>query len=377
MQPFLATALAAASATCSGIGLARFAYVPIFPAMVAAGWVNGGEAGLLGAINLAGYLAGALGGRRLAGLLSVPRALDLGMALVVASFAACAWNGGLPWLGPWRGVAGFAGGLLMALAGPATQAVVAPDKRGAASGIVVGGVGGGIALASLTVPLLLPQGLPLTWLGLAALVLMLWGFAHPRWPRVPVTEGAPPGQAPPRAGLLLLTYALHAAGMVPPMIYLADLAARGRGLGVGIASLIWLLFGLGAIAGTLVAGRLADRLGGRRTLPLWLCVQAVALALALPPSAWLLIPAALLAGFAGLGITAVTLAVAREIALLLAGALWARATAVFALAQAATAFALAALFAWSGESHVVIFVTGLVLSLFAILAAMILARSAR
>ncbi len=371
----LRPAYAAAAATCSGIGLARFSYVPIFPAMVAAGWVSGGEAGLLGAINLAGYLAGALGGRRLAARLTVPRTLDAGMALAAVCFAACGWNGGLAWLLCWRGAAGFAGGMLMALAGPATQAAVPPDRRGMASGIVVGGVGTGISLASLLVPLLLPQGIALTWIGLALLVLALWAFAHPRWPRVPVVE-ATGSQSPPAAPLLLLTYALHGAGMVPPMIYLADLAARGRSLGVGIAALVWLLFGLGAIAGTLLAGRLADRLGGRRTLPWWLLVQVAALALALPPAAWLLVPAALLSGFAGLGITAVTLAVAREVALQLAGPLWARATAVFALSQAATAFALAALFAASGESHLAVFAAGLLASLAALTAATLLARQA-
>ena len=62
----LSPAFAGAAATLSGIGLARFAYVPLFPVMVAAGWVSGAEGGFLGAVNLAGYLIGVLGGRMLA-----------------------------------------------------------------------------------------------------------------------------------------------------------------------------------------------------------------------------------------------------------------------------------------------------------------------
>jgi membrane protein YqaA with SNARE-associated domain len=54
----LSPAFAGAASTLSGIGLARFAYVPLFPAMVAAGWVTGAEGGFLGAVNLAGYLIG-------------------------------------------------------------------------------------------------------------------------------------------------------------------------------------------------------------------------------------------------------------------------------------------------------------------------------
>src|SRR3954469_3105668 len=169
----LRPALAGAAATLSGIGLARFAYVPLFPAMVAAGWVTGAEGGFLGAVNLAGYLIGVLGGRMLAGRFGMARTLDAGMGLAALAFAACAWNGGVVWLAVWRTVAGLAGGSLMALAGPAVQGAVAPAQRGAAGGIVITGVGGGVIIASLVVPMLLPTGLPTAWLALAALVLAL------------------------------------------------------------------------------------------------------------------------------------------------------------------------------------------------------------
>ena len=164
---FVRLALAGAAATCAGTGLARFAYVPIFPAMVGAGWVDGGGAGLLGAAALAGYLVGTLGGRGMARRIGVPGTLDLGMALVVLALGACAWNGGFAWLMFWRGMAGVAGGLLMALAGPATQASVAAHRRGTAGGLVFAGVGIGIVTGALLVPVLLGHGLTATWLGLA------------------------------------------------------------------------------------------------------------------------------------------------------------------------------------------------------------------
>src|SRR3954466_14958619 len=103
----LSPAFAGAASTLSGIGLARFAYVPLFPAMVAAGWVTGAEGGFLGAMNLAGYLIGVLGGRTPAGRLGPGRTLDAGMGLAALAFAACAWNGGLAWLAAWRTAAGL------------------------------------------------------------------------------------------------------------------------------------------------------------------------------------------------------------------------------------------------------------------------------
>jgi predicted MFS family arabinose efflux permease len=372
-RPFLRPALAGAAATCSGNGLARFAFVPLFPAMVAAGWVSGAEAGLLGAAALLGYLVGILGGRGAALRLGVPRTLDLGMGLLVLSLAACALNLGFAWFMAWRTVAGVAGGLLMALAGPAAQASVAPHRRGAAGGIVIAGVGTGIAAGALLVPALLPHGLPAAWGGLAAAVALLWAFAHPRWPDMALTRGGATGAGrTPAARRLLLVYGLHGAGMVPPMVYLADLAARGRGLGVGFGAAAWLLFGIGGVLGSVLSGRAVDRLGGVPTLRLWLGVQAGSLAVALAPAAWLMAPTALAAGFAAIGVTAVGLSVAREMApggAEGAAALWVRCTAVFAVVQTAMGFALAGVFAATGESHAAVFGAGLAFSVAAVGAA--------
>lgn len=341
--------------------------------MVTAGWVDGGQAGTLGAAALLGYLIGTLAGRPTARWLGVPGLLDAGMALVVVSMAACAWNGGFWWFLLWRTMAGVAGGLLMALAGPATQASVPPERRGAAGGVVIAGVGIGIATGAVAVPALLPAGLPATWLGLAGLVLLLWVFARPRWPDMPLTGAA--SEAPPAVPLLILTYSLHGAGMVPPMVYLADLAARGRGLGVGAGAAIWLVFGLVGILGGILSGRVADRLGGRPTLRLWLLVQAVALALALPAHPGFILPAAAAAGFAAVGVTTVTLTVCRELAGVRATGLWVRCTAAFAVVQTVVGFALAAVFAATGESHAAVFAAGLGFSLAALVAAMALSRN--
>lgn len=41
MTRFRPTALSGTAAALPGIGLARFAFVPLFPAMVTAGWAEG------------------------------------------------------------------------------------------------------------------------------------------------------------------------------------------------------------------------------------------------------------------------------------------------------------------------------------------------
>jgi predicted MFS family arabinose efflux permease len=362
----LAPALAGAAATCSGIGLARFAYVPLFPALVAAGWVDGAQAGLLGAVNLSGYLAGVLLARGVARAVSVPRALDAGMLLAVLAAACCAWNGGLAWLALWRGLAGIAGGVLMGLAGPAVQAVVAPGRRGLAGGIVLLGVGSGITVGALLVPVLAGHDVVFAWLGLSGLTLALWVAARRFWPAPPPPLPRRDRAAVPAAVALVVAYALSGAGLVPPMVYLADLAARGHGLGIAAGGLTWVLFGAGAVSGSLAGGALADRLGGRRAMVAALALQVVALGCALLPGLGGLAATAVLSGIAAVAVTSVALAAARERAGAEAGVLWVRVTVGFAVAQAITGFAMAALFGATGESHAAIFGAGLALSVAAL-----------
>ncbi len=358
----LRPALSAAAATCSGNGLARFAYVPLFPAMVQAGWATGGQAGALGAAALGGYLIGTLLGRPTALRIGVPRTLDAGMAVIAASLAACAWNGGFWWLMAARAVAGIGGGLVMALAGPASQASVPLRLRGVAGGIVLAGIGSGIAAGALLVPAVLPAGISATWAALSGAVLLLWLVARPRWPDLP-SLGQRQHDRVPRARLLIATYALHSAGMVPPMVYLADLAARGRGLGITAGAMTWLVFGLVGVGGGIFSGRVTDRLGGKVTLVTWMGMQVLALALTLVTLDGAIWAAAAMAGFAAVGVSTVTLTVAREIAPDHAVQLWVRCTAAFGVVQTVVAFGLAALFAWAGDNHQAVFGAGLAFSL--------------
>jgi predicted MFS family arabinose efflux permease len=359
---FWPTALSGTAATLLGIGLARFAFVPLFPAMVTAGWVEGEGAAILGAVALATYLAGALSGQALARRIGVPRALDAGAWLVVLSFAACAWNGGFWWLACWRGVAGIAGGWLMTLAGPAVQAAVEPARRGLASGLVVAGVASGITIGALAMPVLLLAGPETAWAMLALGAAAAWLWATRNWPRVPAPVAGMAGGWSP----LLSAYALSAVGMVVPMIYLSDLAVRAHGYSLASGALAWACFGAGALCGTLAGGRVVDRIGGLRAARLWLWVQVVGMVLLLPPVPVLVWPGAFACGFAGVGVTAVMLALVREAYGARAPAVWVRSTVGYAAAQAVTAFAAAALFAATNENHTAVFGMALLASLGAV-----------
>ncbi len=353
--------LAGLSATLLGIGLARFAYTPLLPAVIAAGWFGVGPAAYLAAANLTGYLVGALGARAVARRLALRTSLRLAMVLATLAFFACATPLSFAWFFLWRFAAGCAGGVLMVLAAPAVLALVPPARRGLAGGIVFSGVGLGIAASGLLVPPLLRLGLTETWLGLgvvgAALTLASWRY----WP-----TSAPPaaaGRVRLRGGLgaLIAVYGLNAVAVVPHMVILVDYVARGLGRGMALGTACWVAFGVGAVFGPMLAGALADRVGFYAAYRLGMGVAALLIAAPLvSTSAGVLLATAAVVGAATPGMLPIALG---RIHLLMppgsdgARAGWSAATASWAIGQAAAAqllsFALA-----HGASYELLFATG-------------------
>jgi predicted MFS family arabinose efflux permease len=355
--------LAGLSASLIGIGLARFAYTPLIPALIAAQWFAPSAAAYLGAANLAGYLAGALLARPLARRVGAVTALRANMVLAVAGFFACSAPVSFLWYFLWRFAVGIAGGVLMVLAAPTVLPHVPSARRGLVGGAIFTGVGLGIAASGTLVPLLLRLGVAQTWwmLGALAAVLTLLGWSG--WPEG--SAPAAPVTAPhaPRNPLLLALYAeyaLNAVGLVPHMVFLVDFIARGLGEGVARGAQYWVVFGVGAVAGPSLAGHLADRIGFAQALRLAFALQAAAvglLAVATGPAA-LLVSAAVVGGFVP-GIVALVLGRAHELVGSHAGAgrAWSFATIAFATGQAAAAYGFSYLYA-AGRDHALLFALG-------------------
>src|SRR3954453_1852328 len=126
--------IAALCANLVGIGIARFGYTPLLPAVIAAGWFSPSAAAYLGAANLAGYLAGALGARALAARFGAVATLQAAMLLTGASLFACAFPVSFAWFFAGRFLSGGTGGVLMAVAAPTAIAAIASGRRGIAGG---------------------------------------------------------------------------------------------------------------------------------------------------------------------------------------------------------------------------------------------------
>jgi predicted MFS family arabinose efflux permease len=370
--------LAGLCAVLVGIGLARFAYTPLIPALIETGWFTAAQAAYLGAANLAGYLAGALLARRIAAVSSAPLALRAMMILATATFFASAAPLPFIWFFIWRFASGLAGGVLMALAAPAVLPHVPPARRGLAGGAIFTGVGLGIAASGTLVPLLLRAGLPVTWCGLGALALLLTGLAWHGWPRDSTPPAATPAVAPRRGRALLalcVEYGLCAFGLVPHMVFLVVYVAHGLDQGLDVGAAYWVLFGLGATLGPVLAGRLADRIGFARALRLTFLVQTMAIALPVfPGGALALAISSLLIGAAVPGVVPLVLGRVHELVPAeQTRAAWSFATVAFALGQAAGAYGLSWLFART-DDYALLFALGAGAVLLALLIDLVFAR---
>lgn len=341
--------LAGGVCTLLGIGMARFAYTPLIPALVEADWFTTHAAAYLGAINLLGYLIGAATAHRATLVFSVRAVLGVCLAVTAASFFACALDWGVVWYGFWRLACGVTGAMLVVVGAPAALSRVSPGERARTGALVFTGIGLGVAASGTLVPWLAGVGVAMTWLALAivASALALWSWRAVWRDLAPLPETRGDGQngvTLPMAAIMLVivAYGLDAIGFVPHTLFWVDYIARELGDGLAVGSGYWVVFGVGAMCGPVVAGVLAARMNFRPALTLALAVKAVAVALPLVSSG---VPALTLSSFfVGMLVPGTVTLTSGSIAALATPArqqqLWGWATLSFALAQAVAAYGM-------------------------------------
>jgi predicted MFS family arabinose efflux permease len=157
--------------TAAALGLARFAYGLLIPAMRdELGW-SLAKAGTLTTANSLGYLVGAVAVGPLARRLSETATFRLGMVVTAAALAANAATGSYPVLLLTRAAAGVSGALVFIAGGVLASRAAASRGSALPVSIYFAGAGLGIAVSGTVIPPLLshhPGRWPLAWAGLAA-----------------------------------------------------------------------------------------------------------------------------------------------------------------------------------------------------------------
>lgn len=287
-RSWVLSSLAGGVCVLLGIGLARFAYTPLIPALVDEHWFSIAQANYLGAINLLGYLVGAALAHRVTMIVGSRRVLAVALAITVVSLYACLFDWGAVWYGIWRLACGVSGAVLTVVGVSEALAAVPRERRPVASALTFSGIGLGIAASGTVVPWLIHYGIAATWtaLGTLAAALALWAWVAV-WRQLSPFAGV---AAAHRTGqpahwslagvlLVLLAYGLDAVGFVPHTLFWVDYIAHELSRGLTVGAAYWTAFGLGAAVGPFVAGALAQWLGFRRALTLGLVVKALAVVL--------------------------------------------------------------------------------------------------
>ena len=270
-QDWQRAAIGSGGAMFVALGLGRFSYTVMVPALAESGQLGASEAGTIGWINLAGFLIGAFASetaRRLAlrHEISVKALLGGAVWLSVLALAASAVPYGFHWLAFWRGLLGLTAGLIMVQSLALTTAHVPERFRPRAAAYVFAGVGLAIFLSGTLMPLLLKLGLDWAWIGIALVGLCGAAVTHWAW-RAETAE--PPERTPTasrvvgdrRMSALILAHFCFAFGIVPHTIYWVDFIARDLQQGVASGGLHWSVAGVFAVLGPWLTAGLAERIG--------------------------------------------------------------------------------------------------------------------
>lgn len=340
-QNLLRMALSGMAGLALAIGLGRFAYTSVLPMMQADMGLSLTDGGWLAIVNQLGYL---FGGLTAASLRQRPvHAARVSLLLLVTTLLAMGLTSNL---GVWlalRFVNGVASAWMMVMISILClpQLVAAPRL----AGWVYAGVGSGTALGGFICLLLVIVSAPssVVWVVLALFAALL---GWPVWQTFVLAATsraatAAPQRQPSREGgldrwrlrILVACYALYGFGYILPATFLP---AQARILldDHWAYSFAWPVFGLAAAASTLLAARIAARIGA---LPTWIGAHLVMAGGVLVPVVWPELGGVLLAALCVGGTFVVITLLAMQLAQQHGGAqagLWmARLTTAFAAGQ--------------------------------------------
>jgi predicted MFS family arabinose efflux permease len=304
--------------TAAALGLARFGYGLLLPAMRAElGW-SLAKAGTLTTANSLGYLVGALAAGPVARRLSETATFRLGMTLTAAALAATAVTGSYPVLLLMRAAAGVSGALVFIAGGVLASRAAA--RRGSALPVSIyfAGAGLGITVSGTVIPSLLshhPGRWPLAWVGLGVgaglATVFSWSAAaddakagtsamdgradpHGAGTRAPLIDWLPVA----RMWRVSVAYLMFAAGYIAYITFLSAYLAAHHASVTQVA-VTWAALGLAAIAEPALWSRPLRAWPGARALAAALAVLSAAAAIAIISAA----PAVVIVSAIGYGIS--------------------------------------------------------------------------
>ena len=325
--PTLMLAAALSLGSAIALGLARFAYALLLPAMkLDLGW-SFAQAGAMNTANALGYLLGALAFPRLARRWSAGTLFAAGCASTALLMAGSGLLADTHSLLALRVITGatsaaiFIGGGVLA----ARLASASPRDAGLILGLYYGGTGWGIVASSVLVPLTIfnvPHGWQFAWFALAFACAVFAAVAigaarriesvHASAAAAAQASGAVDAPRWPRFSAALTGYGLFGVGYIGYMTFIVALL-RNAGMSATVVTAFYLLLGLATVVSARVWSGLLDRMRGGQALAVLNALLAVATLLpALFTQPWVAFVSGVLFGATFLSAVASTTAFVRH-----------------------------------------------------------------
>lgn len=271
-------ALALSLGAAVALGLARFNYALLLPAMRSSLVWTYAQAGSMNTANALGYLAGALLAASAASRFGVARCFWVSLLLTGMSLLGAGLTDNFTALLLLRLLAGLGGATTFITGATLASYLANKGQGGLVLGLYFGGVGIGIFLAGLGLPQLLEYDAELwryAWIGMGVLSLMAVLSAR----RVALTIPTPSERVvyvewqrfPTHLLPALLAYFLFGLGYISYMTFVVAFL-RSSGVGAWALSGFWLLLGSSTFASAFVWRRLLDRAKGGDALAVILAV---------------------------------------------------------------------------------------------------------
>lgn len=304
----------------AGMGIGRFIYTPLLPAMMEELGQSASDAGLIASANFLGYLVGALlasggwaHGRERALMLAAVGATAVLLALMAMTDSLAAFV-------VIRFLAGVASAFMMIFLSTIVFGHLSLANRNDLQALHFCGVGVGIAVSSIASGAMVVWQAPWQAGWISAAVLGAIGFVAVLLlvREGPVAAADAPREPPlpksPALRRMILSYGLFGFGYVVTATFLVAIVRAGDG-GKLFESVVWLVTGVSIIASTWVWNVIAARKGLARAYAAGMVVEAVGViaSVAIGGYAGPLIAAVLLGG-TFVAVTAIGLQIGRRLA---------------------------------------------------------------
>lgn len=303
------------------MSIGRFAYTPILPFMQQEAGFSTRFAGFLASSNYAGYLVGAI----IASIVPLKRNRAIFLRISIISSIVLTLLMGLTyshtsWM-VWRFLSGITSAFVFVLASSLILDQLAKQRKLGWVGVMYGGVGLGIFISGLLVPLLIEnfhyEG---AWIGLACLagllsIIVFLTVKEDDSSQV-VTPSSPlhikTTKNPKWLPWLLASYGLEGLGYIVTGTFIVAIAEQTPAFS-GNATSVWVLVGLTAIPSCVLWAYFGNKYGYMSSLMVLLMIQAVGITLpAISTSSTSFYVSAILFGATFMGVTTLATAFARN-----------------------------------------------------------------